>query len=101
MNSTVHRTTQLSPFAVAFGFEPNTDLSSISGAQFVSSHGSGGDALETLIAQELAAHPALQIVGAGPEPMLADLDAAISALCKRGGGAPAPWHRLIRLTHSM
>ncbi len=73
-------------------------------------------------------HPALLIVGAGPEPMLADVEIAtltltltltlaltltltlsdpnpnqvelaISAL--RRGGGHAPQQRMIRLTHSM
>ena len=54
---------------------------------------------EALLAQELAVHPTVLIAGAGPEPMLADLELAISALHR--GGVRAPHHRMVRLTHSM
>ena len=54
---------------------------------------------EALLAQQLALHPHLHVAGAGPEVMLASLDAAITAL--RARGEPAPRHGMVRLTHSM
>ena len=43
----------------------------------------------------LAAHPTTRVVGAGPETMLAALDAAVARVV--GGAAPV----VVRLTHSM
>ena len=43
----------------------------------------------------MAMHPTTRVVGAGPETMVAALDAAVARV---GGGAPPA---VVRLTHSM
>ena len=51
--------------------------------------------LGAIVGRMLAAHPTTRVVGAGPETMVAALDAAVA---KMGGGAPPA---VVRLTHSM
>ena len=51
--------------------------------------------LDAIVGRMLAAHPTTRVVGAGPETMVAAVDAAVA---KMGGGAPPA---VVRLTHSM